>query len=291
MRKAAHARREKRSKRRYSFVVWLFPLIALSFIALTIMWLLRTRLWDGEHRLSIAVIKPTGDVLLHVYDPNTEALTILRIPSSVQMTVANQLGQWQLKSILQLGQQEKLGGGALVADSIIKSFHIPVDGWIVERSKDTNLTWGDRIRMSYLALKVPKTRKNTIDLSETVLLKNVMLLGGEMGYSISLPVPDDISRLFALPTDGLQGIRLAVVNKTGNDSIPSEIPEILEILGAKIISVQKDTPEDIRCQVRGNRDQIMRWIATTLRCQISKAAPTGNFEIELHLGEKFLREF
>lgn len=89
----------------------------------------RSYQWDNDFNLNL-VIKTKGVYLLS-YNPSEKRITVIDVPDEAYLEVPGGFGEWQLRSIYDLGQTSQgPGGGELLKRSLSSFFGIPVDGFI-----------------------------------------------------------------------------------------------------------------------------------------------------------------
>src|SRR3989344_5998140 len=178
--KSKRIKSANKNKRR-SFFKRVFLFILILFV-LIIYLLLKPKNWENESKLIAVYPNTNGDVVVVVLDTLQEEITKVVIPGNTEVDVARQYGRWRLKSIWELGKNEKVGG-KLLTETLVKSFKIPVTTWVDEKgsglfsgnllglmsafvSKDTNLNLGDRIRIALFSFKVRGFKKEEINLKD-----------------------------------------------------------------------------------------------------------------------------
>jgi hypothetical protein len=265
--------------------------------------------WNGKSRLSLVVAKPDGAASVIILDPTVHSRTIINIPANTQLEVANQLGVWKLSSVWKLGQQEG-PGGSLLSDSVMKSFKFPLDAWVspdgqallssnplsVLKSifvpRVSSLSFSDRLRLAWYSFNLKSTAN--LPLEKTGYIEKARLASGEDGYVIKKNMPIELEHLFFVKEIADEGARVNVKNATGNGEQTSEVSSIINILGAKVVSLQKEEPRDVDCQLlvkSASRTQTPRFLSRIFRCDLLTNQDIGNFDLELVLGTKFAKRF
>lgn len=293
----------KTSKRRFGKVKILFVfLLILEFSSL----LLRKSIWRGSSNLSLVIAKPQGEVLVSTFDRKNEKITNIVIPGSTQLNVSRELGSWKARSIWQLGEQEGLGG-RLLAETIVKNFSFPISGWgdasfagfaegrlasMVKAlfSSSTNLGVADRFRLLIFSLGVKTLNRVTIDLSQGPYLKKVKLVDGELGYSVTGVGLERLYGLFFEPEISSKGLRIEIVDKSGEVGLSENLAKTIEVLGAKVASVEKEETARLDCLVSGRNETLVRKMMEVYSCE--KVGEDGsNYDMEITIGEEFAKRF
>jgi len=164
--------------------------------------------WDGKSKLTVAVAKDNGDVVLVNFDPSTRFISSIKIPKNTQTTVTHELGIWQIGSVWELGFSEGYKG-ELLSSSAMKTFGIPVEAWssgsflnFVDGNvflglitRDTNLTLKDKIKLSRLILTTGSSAREKIDMEDTGFLESTTLPGGAPGYIVKSGMPKSLMKI------------------------------------------------------------------------------------------------
>lgn len=306
---AARRKRLNRFKTRktgFRFIKYLFVVILIGVLAIVVA--LQTKYWDARNKLSTVISAESGDVVISTFDPEGESITNVLIPANTQLDVARGLGSFRVKSIWQLGINEKLGG-KLLSETIVKNFHFPVYTWGDNNIKGlaeseflsifravffpakTNLKIGDRIKIAFFSLGVKASKRVNIDLREGQYLKKTQLVDGEEGYLVSVA---GLSKLFpTFSENGIsqQNLRINIKDETGQREVAEQVGETLEVLGVKVASLERKGVEDLDCSFRTKNEDLAKKVSFIFSCKREKIAPEGNFDLELNLGSQFAKRY
>lgn len=255
----------------------------LSLIAIIVLYFIfGPTVWDGKSRLSIATYNQ-GEVKIVTLDPASTSLTTINIPGNTEVSAAYNLGTYQIKNIWNLGKNEKKGGGFL-ATTIMKSFHFPVEAW--EGEGDTNLHFKDRLNIEIYKTKIKNSSKIDLDLEKTSYLSKAKLADGSEGFVIreGLP-PVKLLTIFADSEIERQNLRVTIIDKTDR-SVSTHIVGILEVLGLKVTTIEKEEGENLDCIVNGGGKAGDK-IARLFGCGRGSAKDN----VEIILGTKFSQRF
>jgi len=308
MRKPARvsARRKRRPSLRPSlFLVPLVLILSLLLIRLV----MQKSVWDGKNRFVVAVSGLDGGVSLLVFDPLSHLITTIDIPSNTSLELSHQLGTWKLGSVWHLGKQEKIGG-RLLKDTITKSLLLPVDAWAEAQAMgfargslpsliraviapyDTSLNFKDKLNLALFSIKVQSGERLFIDLSRSGYLTKTQLLSGEEGYTVKSAPPLALEKLFSVEDVAREKARIAIYDSSSAPSVASVMTNVINILGTKVVSIQKADKSDIDCQIT-TRPKLAtsRIIARIFSCKLQSSPPEGNYDIEIKVGESFAKRF
>lgn len=298
------ARRQK--KRQFSLGKILFLIVFIGIIFF--FFGLRGKYWNGKEKVSLGINREDGEVLVASFDPSNDEITTILIPENTQVQVARQLGTWKIGSVWQLGKNEKLGG-QLLAETITKNFRFPVFLWADENSSafttgsfwptikavvnpgKTNIGLGDRLRIALFTLSVKNTNRINFNLKESSCLRKTKLLDGEEGFMISGSIPEKITTVFSEESISSQNLKAIIKDYTQKPGIPERVGEIVEVLGIKVATIKKEETKNIDCLVTARQDYIREKTARLFGCAEEKGNPEGNFDLEVKIGEQFIKRF
>lgn len=282
--------RRKKTKRQTRKRYLLFLILPLVILFLVIFFF-KTSLWDGKSKFSL-VVAGKEEVKIKVFDPKSETILEMIIPGDTQVQVAGNLGSWKLKSVWQLGLNEGRPG-ELLAKTVAKNFGFPVFAWVNEKDfKQTNLRLGDWLRLLLFEFKVDRNQRLTLNLRDfSEFLKEKTLLDGSRGYVIFGKVPLKIAALFAEEDISNRNLKVRIViQMSAGDPTPA-VAQIIEMLGAKVVSITKEDPGDFTCLVASTDQKLRKVLARIFACQEEKQSRESNFDIEIKLGSQFTRNF
>jgi hypothetical protein len=277
--------------------VLLFPLIILF----------TTKHWKSNEKLSIAVATKTGEVNVLVFDPVGGKITNIQIPADMQIKAARQFGSWKIKSLRELGDNEGIKG-KLVAESVLYYFKFPVIVWADEPAigfsnsglfhvlkatfspYQTNLGFGDRIRLGLFSLSKGNLDREDIDIVRYSAVKKTMLIDGGEGYVLVGKLPNSLYAIFSDPQIAKKQINAKIINASQRKDLAVSGGEVLEVLGAKIAVVNNEEPDDFDCEVSGEDMGLVKKIAKLFSCD-RNSKDVGNFDLQVRFGEIFAKRF
>lgn len=260
--------------------------------------------WNNSSKLTILVQKTDGDLNLIVFDPIVDEITSIIIPSNTEVEVAQHFGLFRIGNVWELGFSEGLGG-SLLTKTVTKNFKFPVFIWAENNASglastnylelaravlsryETNLSFGDRLRVAAFSLAVPHSRRLEIKLSESPYLNKTQLVDGKEGYLIEKNIPASILSHFADHVITRGEYRVAITNNTDKPQTASQVGEIVGVLGAKVASVNKGESEVEGCMVSGIDMKSVEIIANIFGCKGGLSKVDMKFDIEIVLGNNF----
>lgn len=282
-------------------------LLILVILALSLwFFIFRPGLWDGESRLSLAILTQDQGVTLATFDPVNTTITTIAIPPETRLTASRSLGEWRLKSIWRLGEDEQLGG-ILLSESITKTFHFPTESYAQTQAEgfvqrnfikrfralfgnyETNLRFSDKLKLFLFTFKVKNTGRVTFDLTDSGFLKPTRLVDGSSGYTIQGATPAGVLAVFADQAISRENLNVTIVNATGSRFLVNEVGEIVEILGAKVVSITEEKEDKNDCIIYSAPSVTADKLSAVFSCKIK--SPRGDKDLELYLGSSFAERF
>jgi hypothetical protein len=286
-------RRTRRPKPKKSPRLIFYLILFLFLLAVLFFVLLKISFWDGKSKFGLVVAKGEN-VEVVVFNPRGETLTTIAIPGETQVLVAGGLGSWKLKSVWQLGINEKKGGD-LLAKTIAKNFGLPVFAWADKTfifPRKTNLTVGDRLKIALFSLRVGRESRASINLADySEFLKAKTLLDGSKGYLLSGRIPAKIAVLLTDEALAGKNFKAGLVDKTSGPDPTAFVSRIIETAGIKVASIARDEPENFGCVVRAKNKKLAAYFLRIFSCRPGNWLKEGNFDLELELGQGFGKTF
>ncbi len=286
-----------------------FLLVALFFVAAIVFLPLQiSTCFKYSSSFNLAIADQNGDIEVVNFDNKNQEITTIVIPGSTQLTVSRQLGSWKARGLWQLGINENYSGN-LMQETIIRNFFLPVNAWsdkealgfvqgnfwkavgAVVSPYRSSLKLGDKIKLALLSLRVSDSKKDTINLKDTGLLKPAKLTDGENGYLIGGDIPPKIASVFADDLFSQKEVRILIKNYSSSGVVADNVGKVIEVLGAKVSSIVKEDNSEIDCKVIGNNRTLVIVIGTLFNCEKKVGVPEGKFDIEIDLGEQFVRRY
>jgi hypothetical protein len=247
-----------------------------------------------DNIFTVAIAKQNGDIELLLADfSSDDTITSVIIPSGVESSLAMQRGTLRAESIWKLKRSENLPG-QILADSVMRTFYIPVDYWASEGAinnilaLETDMPFVLRARVMLFS----RSKMDKIDLGETSYLTSVRLNDGDLGYRINGTLPLVVSSLAADPRISNKQTAISIINKTGEPAYSlRSIVSVIEVLGGKVAPIYQD--EEIFggiCSVRAVETGMRKRVANIFNCEETNGIPES-FDIELTVGSKFIERF
>jgi hypothetical protein len=306
------AQRQKKinQKAKYSSILSFSKILFLPFLLIFIFLFIKfsTHNWNDKDKFIFTYKEDDGDVVVVVLDPKLGEETKIVIPGETEVIVARNYGTLRIKNVWKLSQNEKLEG-KLLPETVTQNFLFPVSLWsdsdaasitssnVLDIIKfiflplKTNISIGDRLSAGIFALKVHDLDKTEIDMGKSQFLHKEKLSDGQIGYRrISGLISQRLGVYFSDNTMSEKNIRFYIVDATGEAGVASLVGQILEVMGGKVVSVDKKQEiGDYDCQVMGSDKDTNRKVASLFSCSITNEKT--DFDLEIKLGEKFAKRF
>lgn len=294
----------KKGRTRGVFLKILIPLLIIfaGFIFVR----LRTVYWNNHDKFIFAFRTNSGDVGVTVADPLLNELTTLTIPGDTQVDVAGNYGTMRIKNVWQLSYNEKLKG-RLLPETVTQNFLFPTFLWSdilgesIEKSNlagiakfvfdpdGTNIPFGDRVSLGIFALKVPSLGRTEINLGESQFLHKLKLNDGLPGFTINGEPSGRLTVYFSDNDIASNGARVDIIDATGTPGVSDKVGQIVEVVGGKVVSVEKKDPAASDCEVVGTNAKAVKKIMTLFSCK--KGTGSSEFDLEIRLGTQFAKRF
>jgi len=277
-------RNQKKEKGRiYGIIIRVvIPLLLIASVFLYFK--LSTKYWNGQDKFAFVFQNQNGDVDITVLDPVLNEESVLIIPGDTEVDVARGYGTLKIKNVWQLGMNEKLKG-SLLTQTIMNNFSFPVFLWW---DKDnTNIPIGDRIFAFMFMKGIKSIDKTEIDLGKSQFLQKQKLTDGSTGYILNGTISGRLTVYFADNKFGDKNLRFGIVDATGAPGISEQVGQILEVLGGKVVSIDRKSPDNtLDCQVGGKNNDAVGKVATLFSC--TKISSSTDLDLEMDIGTKFL---
>src|SRR3989338_159167 len=260
----------------------------ISLLLVVFCFVLYLSLRNHKSKIVLNVYNSDKSVRIEVFDWDTLSITTLNMPANLEIEVARELGTWPLGSVWELGENEGLSG-ELLAETTGRSLKIPTGFWANDKANgiiSSNVF--SRLKLFFLSLRVKPNNREDINLTDTNFLQKAQLKDGSEGYKINGRLPTKISTVFTEGSLSRKNLKVLVTNLSGNYSLDSDVAAIIEVIGAKVTSVQKGEPGNFDCIVLGNLPEVIKILSDDLRCGINfNKKPEGNFDVEIQIGSIF----
>lgn len=296
--------RKKRNKEMGKFII---PITALIVVFLGFLYYCFTpHFWNGKDKLSLTIQRATGDVSVVIFDPRLSEETTLTIPGNTEVNVAENLGRLTIKNVWKLGQDQKIDG-RLLSETVTKNFLFPSSAWSDPKAEslinptlpglakfifgggETNLGIFDKFSVSLFSLKVKAVDRSEIDLGKSQFLKKGKLSDGSSGFTLSGDIAERLTANFSDYGFSGRTVRIFIKDETGILGVSDSVGQVLEVMGGKVVSIDKLSSVDADCTVSGGDPDLIIKVSRLFSCKTSTIG--GKDDIELTLGSKFAKRF
>ncbi len=275
----------------------LLPLAILIFAV--VFFKIDSKYWNGKDKVAFVSPDSKGDVEITVLDPKLGEETVFVIPGETQVDVARGYGILRIKNVWQLGINENLNG-SLLSQTVTQNFLFPNILWsqtglgqptkFVFSPGKTNISFSDRLLMTFFALKVKSIDKTVIDLGKNQFLKKQNLTDGQSGYVIGGPISGRLTVFFSDNSFADKNTRFSLTDATGRPGVADSVGEILEVMGGKVAAIDRQKTDDsLDCTVFGQNADAVKKIAVLFSCR--KVSDKSDFDAEMRMGSKFAKRY
>lgn len=278
---------------------WLpfFVVIAVTVFGIWF-FILSPHFWNGKDKVAVAVRRTNGDASVIVFDPRLEEITTLTIPGDTEVNVARNLGTLRLKNVWQLGLNEGVGG-KLLAETLTNNFKFVTFLWADSDPTaglkflfvpgKTNVSFRDRLSLVVFASKVGNSGRSEINLGSSLFLQKGKLSDGDIGYIIPGDLSERLTIYFSDYSLVEGNVRVFIKDGTGKYGTANEFGKIIEIMGAKVVAIDKKDLSDTDCSVIGGTKELAQKISRVFSCKESVSGEKDVLTIEL--GTAFTKRF
>lgn len=240
--------------------------------------------WNGEFNLNL-VVKKDLNIFVLVFNPKEQKAILINIPDQTLLSLPHGFGSWQIRSVYQLGETNKLGSGvALLKETVTSFLGIPIDGFldigelkdigdgeqlIMKFGKDliggfvlipsvkTDLTLMELIRLKMGLFSVRFDKVEKLDLSAglekshlpdgtEVFIPDLIRIDGIMAVDLSDPVIK------------MEHKNIAIFNATDESGIAQSAARIVTNIGGNAIITTNHTKKIRHSQVTGEKSQTLK---------------------------------
>lgn len=285
----------------------------------------RNYLWDGEFNLNLVVMGKDASVL--IFNPKEHKVLIIHLPNETYLEVPKGYGFWQLRSIYNLGELEKIGGNQLLKGSISVFLGLPFDGFVKLNGKlaeagavglvntlrqnplnfplkdlQTDLTLWELIRLKLSLSQVRFDKVKIINWVDLDILDE-QILGDGTKVFISDPVRIDGALLDVKDFELIrEHMTVAVFNATNHPFLAQKIARMITNLGGNVILIANAPFQLTRTHLLGEKSatlkklkQVFALCSEASKCDKLSAQDleslSSRAQINLILGEDSFQRF
>lgn len=293
------------SSKNLLLVVFIFAFLTISF------WLV-WRIVKTDDQGKFLVAMAGGEKFRIVsFDFENKEISVVEIPANTQVEVARSLGSWELSSVWNLGENEKVGGGELLTQTLRDNFFAPVFFWTSEKGvlllsdnslaclsfvlseRKSNLDFIQRVKLAFFSVRFKGSNLTRIDLSQTPFLEQSRLKTGKDGFLIKGDLPEDLLWVYADPLFLKNKVFVSIVNETGGSLVVSKVGKIIESMGGKILAVENQNITDSDCEVYSSNLVLAKRLSSVFSCKVDKSMDykVQEGEVVIRIGKKFKDRF
>lgn len=270
--KSVQSRRKHKQKTKLALLV--LGLIVLLLILSQVVNLSRTLLspwkigstqknysWDGQFNINL-IFRSKGIALVS-YNPTDQKITVVDIPDETYLTSSHSFGDWQIRSLFDLGEnQQGLGGDKLLKDTLTDFLGQPIDGFLdfsgsyksksakeivdIIRSSPsgpvnilsnlkTDLTLWELLRLKFALGEVRFDKLTEIDLQRAGVLEKKQLLDGTEVLIADLNILDTTLTFLSDPKIKNEHKTIALFNGADKALFAQKWARLIANMGGEVI--------------------------------------------------------
>jgi hypothetical protein len=282
-----------------------FPFLFLLFLLFSIA---RGNINTKSDKVLLAIENKEKYYLVSFDFPGKE-MVVVDIPGNTEVEVARGLGRWELSSVWGLGENEKIGGGRLLSETLRNNFLAPVYLWSSEKGKylvegsifssfyfpflerKTNLNFSDEFKLALFSARFKKSNLVRINLSDSSVLEKSRLKTGKDGYLIKGDFNQDLLWVMNDPFLSKNKVFVSLINETGSSIIVTRLGNILEAMGIKLASIENQSVSDFDCELKAKDEKIISKLSLVFSCRKNEDKNLDDGQIIIRIGKKFKERF
>lgn len=279
--------------------------------------LTKTFNWKIDERLSIAWAAADGDVEhpVAVFSfAKDDRLVVLQLPDDVQASVASGYGNYEVRAWKDLAKQEK--NYDLLGLTLTDLLGSPIHGWVIspmpdcnnlepdcikmfvfswlKNSAESNVSWGDRLRLWWLVRNLRQDKIDVIDASEgswarteqTVDDKSVVVFDKNF-------IDARVAPLLVDPLVRKENLSVGVINTLQTSGLAHQAGRIVNGLGARVVFTNTENLNLEVCQLRAKHtiaDSVtVRKLLEIFDCERVNEEGDERYDVEIKVGKQQLR--
>lgn len=237
--------------------------------------------WDGKFNINLLI--RSKNLSLVSYNPTDGEITTVNIPDQIFVDAAHGFGKWQIRSIFDLGENQKdLGGNRLLKDTMEDFFAHPMDGFLDFSSNYKDKSTGEivellrgnplaifnilsnvktdltlielvRLKMGFASVRFDKISE--IDLSE--ILKKDQLLDGTEVFTADPNKTDVVLANLADPIIKNEHKSIAIFNATEKPFFAQKWARLVTNIGGDVIITTNAIQKVDKTMVSGEKSKTL----------------------------------
>lgn len=290
-------------------------LLILALLSGAIYWwrLSQTFDWNTDERLTIAWASSgeSEQPLAVISIVADESLVVLQLPQQLQAQVAYGYGTYAVKSWRGLAEQEN--NYALLSATLTDLLGSPVHNWVVsdppacdytvqscinelfyswlQGNVKSNLGWGDRLRLWWLARGLREDKVSVINAAEGSWARDVQTIDGKQVVMFDKNFIDvRVSPLLVDPIVRSENLSVGVINTIGESGLAHQVSRIINGMGAHVVLTDADNSKLDACVVRAResaRNSVtVRKTVDVFHCTLDLTSIDSRYDVEVRVGKE-----
>lgn len=291
------ARRKKRIQKKYIWISYLKIFLSLVVIVSLVVFLFSGRINKDTQKIAVAYPNEDGSASVLVIDYQGEDAAKITLPSDLSVDLSHNLGTFRLKSLWEMGVNEKDPGDIFVK-TISKNLAVPVYLYsekspfefrdFVFKNRITNIKLIDRLKIYFKNKSTKNIGFEDIDLAKKLFVKKETLSDGEVGYKIYLNLLSRLGVYFIDEKIVKTQLPLYIVEDIRGAKRSEVVSKIYDTLGGKTVSIDKDDNGDLNCKVEGPDSYTLKLFKEIFGCE---TVLNKSDKLIFRYGSKFLESY
>lgn len=219
------------------------------------------------------MVLKTSPVSVLSYNPQDKKVTLLTIPDETYIDVPGGFGNWQVRSIYDLGKMSKVSGGKLLEQSTSSLLGIPIDGYSSINLLDefrrnlfsgvkaiqniqTDLTLWELIRLKFDLMGIRFDKIYKVGLTDFGVLEKQNLPDSTQ-VLVPDPIRVDSLSLFLDPQIQSENLSVSIFNATDRPLLAQKAKRIITNLGGNVVATQNAPRSIQKSYVTGQKSKTL----------------------------------
>jgi hypothetical protein len=272
-------------KRLFKTLFLIIFFLAMTFLIFKFWQAMRVSRFAGKDRVTF--VFSAENIFVISLDPKEGKMMMIKIPPETQIDVAHGYGKYRAGAVYKLGEEEKIGGGKILAESVQEYMGIVIDGYlrapeaiwilgvgseeelgridftfkkkmsqfrgfikILGGNFETNFSKFDLIKIWREILKVRPDRVVFVDLAQSFVSWETVLPDGQKSYEVEPEMLEQIvKKNFLDEKIREENFLVEVTNTTLHSKLADKAARILTNIGVDVVAVSETEEKLLSCQV------------------------------------------
>lgn len=250
--------------------------------------------WNGESNINLVI--RSGSISLLSFNPKEDRVTVINIPDNTYLKVAGGFGDWQLRSVYDLGGYQAL------KDSLKVFFGLPIDGYVegdllggfsklADLKTDLTLWELIRLQIGFWGIRFDKMEK--VDLG-SFLDKQTLADGTQVLTADPVKLDSQLTNMME-PAVTSEHQSIAIFNATDKPGLAQTAARMITNIGGEVIIITNSRSKLKTSRVTGKPSKTLQRLKNIFECLKCDSIDltmedlvSSRAQINLFLGEDFI---